>query len=85
MDFLHDLLDDRERLKRARLRNYYFALASHDWRWRLRDMFRSFQLPLPEGLRRELEMVEERAASAKLRAVNAGALEGHTSVSTHAI
>ena len=72
--FLHGLFDDHERLKRIRLRNYYHALSSHDWRWRLRDMFDSLNVPLPAGLRDELEQLEARAAVAKLNAINAGAM-----------
>lgn len=55
--FLESLLADTSRLDAIHRRNHREARRRHDWRHRLRDMFLSLGLPLPERLRAELAVL----------------------------
>jgi len=53
--FLEALLADQERLQAAHRRNYFYALAYHDWRSRIACMLDLLSLPYPKTLEKELE------------------------------
>jgi hypothetical protein len=74
VDQLEVLLDDARRLERIRLRNAYHALAAHDWRHRLRDLYRTLDLDLPAALDRGLEQLDARARQAHAKAAAVGAV-----------
>lgn len=58
VDFLDALLDDIPRLEAIHRRNHREALARHDWRYRIRDIFASLGLQLPNALDRELDILK---------------------------
>lgn len=60
-DFLEDILADEDTLQQNAVRNYCECVLRHDWRYRLRDMFNTVGLPLPEQLTAEIADLQERA------------------------
>lgn len=48
--FLESLLNDEQRMQVIYERNYYHALVSHDWIYRIENLLSSAQLPLPPKL-----------------------------------
>jgi hypothetical protein len=60
--FIQALLDDKARLAGVSHRNYLNALQQHDWRYRLRDILGALGVPLPDKLKDELNLLENRAA-----------------------
>lgn len=60
-DFIDELLDDKPRLAALRLRNHHHALARHDWRLRLLDIFKSLGIETPAPLAAELLLLSKRA------------------------
>jgi hypothetical protein len=59
--FLEQLLDDRETLLKNSQRNYRESLLRHDWRYRIRDIFHTLELPIPEKLHQEIARLTEKA------------------------
>jgi len=60
--FVQALLADSSRLETIRQRNYWNALAQHDWRWRIQQIFQTLNLPIPHQLAHELKSVEAKIA-----------------------
>lgn len=59
VDFTMQLLEDSARLHRIHQRNYMESLARHDWRYRIRDMFTTLNISLPEPLVAEIDMLAQ--------------------------
>jgi hypothetical protein len=74
VEVLEQLFEDTQRLRRIQLRNRYEALARHDWRLRVRDMFQDLGVSVPSGLKTELAQLEEQTLLAKQEAQDGGAL-----------
>jgi hypothetical protein len=55
LDWMEEILDDRDRLNRIHQRNYTEAWHRHDWRYRIRDLFGLMGWPLPANLQAELK------------------------------
>lgn len=64
--FFEDLLDDAASIATNAQRNYRECLLRHDWRYRLRDIFKTVDLPLPAKLDMEIKQLEEKARLATL-------------------
>ncbi len=58
--FLESLLDDEAKLAEISQRNYRECRLRHDWRYRLRDLFNTVQLPIPQTLDQELVEIRQR-------------------------
>jgi len=61
VQFLKDLLKDQARLDAIHQRNYKYHLARNDWRWRVKDMITTLDLPVPEPLQAELTACKQKA------------------------
>ncbi|HEY9739758.1 MAG TPA: glycosyltransferase [Coleofasciculaceae cyanobacterium] len=61
LPFFEDLLSDNERLLANSERNYRECLLRHDWRYRVRDMFQTVGLPIPEKLNEEIGQLKQKA------------------------
>jgi hypothetical protein len=61
LPFLEDLLDNKEMLLANTKRNYRESLLRHDWRYRLKAMFQTAGLPIPEKLDDEIEQLKQKA------------------------
>ncbi|MCS6814110.1 MAG: glycosyltransferase [Cyanobacteria bacterium] len=48
--FVEALLDNRHLLETTSYRNYHECCLRHDWAYRLRDMFNTVELPIPEPI-----------------------------------
>jgi hypothetical protein len=48
--FFEALLDDESTLLETSRRNYYECRLRHDWRYRIQDMFKAIEVPIPEQL-----------------------------------
>ncbi|WP_299489202.1 glycosyltransferase [Acaryochloris sp. IP29b_bin.137] len=59
MDFTQKLLSDHDRLKAIHYRNYFESLSRHDWRHRIRHMFETLHLTLPDLLLEELNKIAQ--------------------------
>jgi hypothetical protein len=59
--FFEALLGDHEMLRANSQRNYRECLLRHDWRYRLRDMFQTVDLPIPEKLDEEIVQLKRKA------------------------
>lgn len=57
-EFIEELLQDKLLLHSLHRTNYRQALARHDWRYRIRDMFEALDLPIPEKLSQQLLKVK---------------------------
>jgi hypothetical protein len=60
VDFVTTLATDARFLTAARRRNVLEMYRRHDWRYRIRDVFRHFDLPLPDRLQAELAELDMR-------------------------
>jgi hypothetical protein len=58
--FLEALLDDEAKLAAISQRNYRECRLRHDWRYRLRDLFNTLNLPIPLTLEQELTEMRQR-------------------------
>ena len=67
--FFEELLDNEELLLDISQRNYREALLRHDWRYRLREMFSTLNLPVPDQLQREIQTIQEKAKTVKTGAM----------------
>jgi hypothetical protein len=65
---IEELAVDTGFIEATRLRNVTEMCERHDWRYRIRDIYRHFQLPLPELLVRELAMLNDRTLSLRSKA-----------------
>ncbi|MCU0568874.1 MAG: glycosyltransferase [Oculatellaceae cyanobacterium Prado106] len=61
--FLEELLKDSEWLSLNAQRNYRESLLRHDWRYRLQDLFKIVELPVPETLKLEITALTNQAQS----------------------
>ncbi len=59
--FFEELLEDKEMLLANSQRNYRECLLRHDWRYRIRDMFQTVDLPIPEKLEEEIVQLKRKA------------------------
>lgn len=59
--FFEGLLDDDERLIANSQRNYQECFLRHDWRYRIRDMFQTVDLPIPQKLEDEIGQLKQKA------------------------
>lgn len=59
-EFLEDLLADQDFLAQTSLRNHCECLVRHDWRYRLREMLKIANLPIPERLQSEIQMLQQK-------------------------
>lgn len=57
--FLESLLDDEAKLAEISQRNYRECRLQHDWRYRLRDLFNTVHLPMPQPLEQELAEIRQ--------------------------
>lgn len=64
--FIEALLDDQATLLENSRRNYRECLLRHDWRYRLRDMFKTVGLSVPERLETEIAYLAEKAYNSTL-------------------
>jgi hypothetical protein len=58
-ELIQTLSSDARFLQETRIRNVLEMCRQHDWRYRIRDIYGRFQLPLPERLRVELAALDE--------------------------
>ncbi len=63
--FFEDLLNHEDLLIEISQRNYQECLLRHDWRYRIRDIFTTLNLPIPDQLQLEIELVQAKAERAK--------------------
>jgi hypothetical protein len=70
--FLEELLQDDEMLRENTQRNYRECLLRHDWRYRLRDLFQTLDLPQPDGLKAEISQLAQKAGGEELGVFNQG-------------
>ena len=62
VEFIESLLEDADRLNRVRLNNCFHMALSHDWCYRIEDMFKFLGLELdPHALARRREMLARMA------------------------
>jgi hypothetical protein len=59
--FFEELLGDNEMLLANSRRNYRECLLRHDWRYRLRQMFQTVDLPIPAKLDEEIAQLKQKA------------------------
>jgi hypothetical protein len=59
LEFICDLLADKDRMAAIHRRNYYENLIRNDWRHRIKAMFETLAIPLPEQLQAQLKAKEE--------------------------
>ena len=59
--FFEDLLANKEMLLANTQRNYRECLLRHDWRYRLKVMFETAGLPIPEKLELEIGQLQQKA------------------------
>jgi hypothetical protein len=60
-DFIKSLACDASFLQETRTRNVIEMCRRHDWRYRIRDIYKHFDLLLPERLKAEIIALEEAA------------------------
>jgi hypothetical protein len=58
--FMEGILSDSSFLRENSIRNYRECLARHDWRYRIRDMFQMFDLPVPDTLTQSLSQLNRK-------------------------
>ncbi len=61
LPFFEELLGNQEMLLANSERNYRECLLRHDWRYRLRDIFQTVDLPIPEKLDKEIVQLQQKA------------------------
>lgn len=61
--FFEELLNDNYTLLANSQRNYRECLLRHDWRYRLKDMFKILELPIPEELNNQIYCLREKIYS----------------------
>lgn len=59
--FLEMLLDDEATLALNARRNHQESILRHDWRYRIKNMLASVDLPIPETLNRSIELLQQQA------------------------
>lgn len=59
--FFEELLGNEEMLLANSQRNYRECLLRHDWRYRIRDMFKTVELPIPAKLDDEIGQLKQKA------------------------
>lgn len=60
LPFLETLLDDEAKLAAISYQNYRECRLRHDWRYRLRHLFNTMHLPVPQMLEQELAEIRQR-------------------------
>ncbi|GAB4135749.1 MAG: hypothetical protein Fur0046_08830 [Cyanobacteria bacterium J069] len=60
IEFLESLLADPERLSQNGVRNHRECLLRHDWRYRLRDILTTVNLPIPDQLTWEIQALQDK-------------------------
>ena len=63
IEFTAKLLEDSTRLQSIHQQNYIESLARHDWRYRVREMFRKLNISLPQLLTEELSLMTKKLDS----------------------
>jgi hypothetical protein len=58
-EMIKTLADDAKFLRETRTRNVIEMCRRHDWRYRIRDIYKHFNLSLPENLKVEIIALEE--------------------------
>lgn len=61
LPFFDEVLNEQEMLVANSERNYRECLLRHDWRYRLREMFQTVGLPIPEKLDEEIVQLQQKA------------------------
>lgn len=64
INFFNALLDDEETLAQNAERNYRACLLQHDWRYRIKDMLTTLDLPVPEALNHSIAQLQAQAVEA---------------------
>lgn len=59
--FFEELLANNEMLLANSARNYRECLLRHDWRYRIKTMFQTLDLPIPEKLEEEISQLKKKA------------------------
>ncbi|MBW4654845.1 MAG: glycosyltransferase [Kaiparowitsia implicata GSE-PSE-MK54-09C] len=70
VEFVCELLSDTLRLQRIWRRNYLNHVSRHDWRFRLQQIFDTLELPLPQPLSHDLNLLQERYAEMAVTPLN---------------
>jgi len=65
LEFIFDLLADKGRMAAIHRRNYYENLVRNDWRHRIKTMFETLAIPLPEKIQAQLKAKEEEYEQAR--------------------
>ena len=71
-----ELLEDPGFIADTRARNVAEMCRRHDWRYRIRDIYKHLQLPEPELLKRELQALDSLKLQPPLQAVATRGLSG---------
>jgi len=66
--FIELLLDDPETLAQNTLRNRQQSLLRHDWHYRIKTMLETVDLPIPDQLNLQLNILQQQAVEIKLPA-----------------
>ncbi|MFQ4142282.1 glycosyltransferase [Chlorogloeopsis sp. ULAP02] len=59
--FFEELLSDNDGLIANSQRNYRECLNRHDWRYRIKDMFKVLELPIKENLKNEIAFLRQKS------------------------
>lgn len=63
IEFFNSVLADELTLAMNARRNYQQCLLRHDWRYRIKDMLLTLNLPIPEELNSAIAQIQERAVT----------------------
>jgi Glycosyl transferases group 1 len=74
--FFEALLDDEAGLAAISLRNYQQCRLQHDWRYRLQDMFKTLNLPIPATLKADIAQIRASVAIVQDAPVGIPAIAG---------
>jgi Glycosyl transferases group 1 len=66
VSFFEHLLDDPARLAEISQRNYWECRSRHDWRYRIQDLLKTLNLPIPERLTTEINQLKQSIAAPDL-------------------
>jgi len=58
--FFEEILSDKSTLTRNSQRNYQECLLRHDWRYRVSDLLKTLELPIPENLKFGLTKLKQK-------------------------
>jgi hypothetical protein len=72
VEFVERLVCDPSFIRETRIRNVVEMCRRHDWRYRIRDLYEHFQMPLPEGLVKEIVVLDTLAGRLSLDLRNSG-------------